>query len=48
MDVYHIKGTAKFVGIVDKPDEHAAIKAAIVECQLPVNQRGRLLALWRD
>jgi hypothetical protein len=47
VDVYDIKGTAKFVGIVDKPD-HAAIKTAIVECQLPVNQRGRLLALWRD
>jgi hypothetical protein len=47
--VYHIKGTpAKLVGIVDTPDAETAIAFAIEQENVPVNERGRLLARRRD
>jgi hypothetical protein len=43
--VYHIAARQKFVGIVyDQPDADAAIKQAIVEYNVPPNERGRLTA----
>ena len=43
--VYHIKETpAKLVGMVcDQPDADAAIKQAIVEYNVPLYERGRLI-----
>ena len=50
--VYHPKGTsAKLVGIGivhDQPDADSAIKAAIIEYNVPPNERGRLIAQRRD
>jgi hypothetical protein len=44
--VCRLKGTpAKLAGIGDdQPDEAAAIEQAIKECDLPPNERGRLMA----
>jgi hypothetical protein len=44
--VYHLKSTpAKLVGNVDnQPDEESAIQQAIEQFNVPVNQRGRLMA----
>jgi hypothetical protein len=48
--VYHIKGTpAKLVGMVyDQPNADSAIKQAIVEYNVPLYERGRLIAVRRD
>jgi hypothetical protein len=43
--VFHIMGTsAKFVGIVEAPDEHTAIARAIDEHRVSPDARGRLVA----
>jgi hypothetical protein len=43
---YHIRHTpAKFVGLVhNEPDAESAIKQAIVEYDVPPNERGRLIS----
>jgi hypothetical protein len=47
--VYHIKSTpAKLVAIVDAPDAETAVARAIEQENVPPNERGRLLARWRD
>ena len=46
--VYHIKGTAKLVAIVDATDEATAIAKAIDQENVPPNERGRLMARRRD
>jgi hypothetical protein len=47
--VYHIRGTlARFIGIVDAPDEQSAIERAIEEFKVQANQRGRLIAQRGD
>ena len=47
--IYHIRGTpARFVGIVDAPDERSAIKKATEEFGVPENLRNRLIARPRD
>jgi hypothetical protein len=39
---------ARFIGIVDAPDEQTAIAKAIEEFKVQANQRGRLVARRRD
>jgi hypothetical protein len=47
--VYHIAARQKLIGYVyNQPDAGAAIRAAIVECDLPAHERGGLLAQRRD
>jgi hypothetical protein len=47
--VYHIAAKEKYVGTVhDQPDSDSAIKQAIIEYNVPPNERGRLMAQRRD
>jgi hypothetical protein len=47
--VYLTTGTpAKLVGFIDAPDKETAIRAAIKDCKVPPNERGRLIARCRD
>jgi hypothetical protein len=48
--IYRLRGTlAQLIGIVyDQPDEQGAIRCAIEEFKVPVNQRDRLIARRRD
>jgi hypothetical protein len=44
--IYHLRGTpAQYLGLVEAPDEQAAVKKAIVELNVPLHIQDRLLAV---
>jgi hypothetical protein len=44
--IYHLRGTpAQFLGLVEAPNEAAAITKAIVELNVPLHIQDRLLAV---
>jgi hypothetical protein len=47
--IVRLKATpARFIGLVDAPDEESAIKVAIEQFEIPPEDQKRLIALWHQ